>query len=156
MNTDRLFEILRNSTVQLRKGEEIVERESEDKTIHVTQVFAMPHESEVANLEKVDCHFIVIGVDKKKALAYKQEVIQILSDWPSEAWGVVIPKLQDGPSYIHAGGAIGDQGLALQLFGIGQVLGFWQVMTPEKFGFSGEQADEMAGSGFVLIDGFKI
>lgn len=154
MNTDRLIQILRDTTVQLRKGEAIVE--SGNEVLHVTEIYAMPHVSEAVNLEKVDCHFVVIGVDKKKALGYKQEVIQILSDWPGEAWGVAIPKLQDGPSYIHAGGVIGDQGLALQLFGLGQVLDIWQIMTPEKFGFSGEQADQMAGSGFVMIDGFKI
>lgn len=156
MNITRLFEILRDTTIQLRKGEEIIERESEDKTIHVTEVFAMPHESEVTNLEKVDCHFIIVGVDKTKALDYKEELIGILADWPAEAYGTPVPKLQEGPSYIHAGGVVGDQGAALQLFALGEVLGLWQVVTPGKLGITGDSADSLAGSGFVMIDGCKI
>lgn len=153
MDTKRLFEILGTTTVQLRKGEEVVDKQQEG--VRVVEIFAMPHKSEAGNLEKVDCHFVVIGVDKAKALGYKDEVVKILSDWPSEAWGAPVPKLQEGPSYIHVGGVIGDQGAAFQLFALGQVLGLWNVITPKKLGIIGERADQMAGSGFVMIDGFR-
>ena len=70
MNLDRLHQILRETTVQLRKGEEIegdpqlVEavksfKEGDDLaklpggSVHV---YAMPHESEAkSGIEKVDC-----------------------------------------------------------------------------------------------------
>lgn len=154
MDTKRLYEILDETTTQLRKGEEIEERKEDG--VHVVEVYAMPHESEAKDgIEKVDCHFIVVGVDKAKAKKIKEELVGILADWPLEAWGAPVPKLQDGPSYIHAGGAIGDQGKAFQLFALGQVLGFWKVITPESLGITGDQANQLAGSGFVMIEGYR-
>jgi len=153
MDIVRLCKILDETTFQLRKGEEVVEHKVGD--VEVTEVYAMPHESVVKVGEKVDCHFIVVAVDKPTAEKYKNELLQILEDWPSEAWGQPVPKLEDGPSYIHAGGVLGDQGAAFQLFALGQVLGFWNVITPENYGFTGSEADEMAGRGFVMIDGFR-
>ena len=170
MNLDRLRQILRETTVQLRKGAEIEGdpelvdavrnfREGDDigkipgGSVHI---YAMPHESEAKNgIEKVDCHFITVGVDKAKAEAHKEELVGILKDWPSEAWGNHIPKLEEGPSYIHVGGAIGDQGAAFQLFALGMVLGFWDIITPAKLGITGDRADQIAGRGLVMISGFK-
>lgn len=154
MDTKRLYEILDETTTQLRKGEEIEERK--EGGVHVLEVYAMPHESEAKEgIEKVDCHFIVVGVDKAKAKKIKEELVGILADWPLEAWGVPVPKLQDGPSYTHAGGVIGNQGKAFQLFALGQVLGLWKVITPESLGITGDQANQMAGSGFVMINGYR-
>lgn len=170
MNLNRLCQILRETTVQLRKGEEIegdLELVNSVKNFKKgddvgklpggsVHIYAMPHESEAKNgIEKVDCHFITIGVDKAKAETHKAELVGILKDWPSEAWGSPIPKLEEGPSYIHVGGVIGDQGAAFQLFALGKVLGFWEIITPGKLGITGEQANQMAGVGFVMVDGFK-
>ncbi len=170
MNLERLYQILKETTVQLRKGEavegdpELVNaikdlKEGDDPknlpggSVHI---YAMPHESELKkDLEKVDLHFIVIGVDKAKAETYRVELISILKEWPSESWGSPVPKLEDGPSYIHAGGVVEDQGAALQLFALGQVLGFWKVITPATLGITGPLADQMAGIGHVMIDGFR-
>lgn len=153
MDLDRLYKILDDTTSQFRKGEEVTEHKVGD--LQVTEIFAMPHESEAKVGVKVDMHFITILVDKEKAEKYKAELVQILKDWPSEVWGQEIPKLEQGPSYIHVGGVIGDQGLALQLFALGKVLGLWKVITPKVFGITGSRADEMAGSGFIMIDGYK-
>lgn len=155
MDLNKLHHILRETTVQLRKGDEVEERRVGG--VQVTEVYAMPHESQAPNgIVKVDCHFIVVGVDKAKAEAHKAELVALLKDWPSEAWGSPIPKLEEGPGYIHVGGAIGDQGAAFQLFALGQVLGLWQVITPEKLGITDPaEARQMAGSGFVMIDGFR-
>ncbi|MEK7185621.1 MAG: hypothetical protein AAB726_03295 [Patescibacteria group bacterium] len=170
MNLDRMYQILQETTVQLRKGEEIegdpklvgaVKNLKEGDDISklpggVVHIYAMPHEAEAKNgVEKVDCHFIIIGVDKAKAKTHKDELVAILKDWPSEAHGSTIPKLSEGPSYIHVGGAIGSQGAAFQLFALGKVLGLWDIITPAKLGITGPNADRMAGSGFVMIDGFK-
>ncbi len=147
MNLDRLYQILRETTAQLRKGEEI------DKlpggSMHI---YAMPHESQAKNgieIEKVDLHFIIVGVDKAKSEQYKDELIAILKTYPQPE------RLASGLSYIEVGGEIGDQGAAFQLFALGKVLGLWDIITPEKLGFTGSEAAQMAGSGFVMMSGFK-
>ena len=149
VNLDKLYEILRETTIQLRKGEEIEERQIGN--LHVTEVYAMPHEEEADNgLVKVDCQFIVVGVDKTKAEKSRDELIAILKTYPDP------DRLAGGPSYIEVGGEIDDQGAALQLFALGQVLGLWRIITPKTLGIIGVQAEQMAGMGFVMISGFKI
>ena len=150
MNLDRLYQILRETTAQLRKGEEI-EGDNVDKfpsdSVHI---YAMPHESQAKDgIEKVDLHFIVVGVDKAKAEKYKDELVAILKTYPQPE------RLAGGPSYIEVGGGIGDQGAAFQLFALGKVLGLWDVITPEKLGITGSEADQMAGMGFVMMSGFR-
>ena len=164
MNLDRLYQILRGTTVQLRKGEEIEgdpqlvtaiknlkEGDDIDKlpggSVHI---YAIPHESQVkSGIEKVDLHFIVVGVDKAGAEQIKDELIAILKTYPQPE------RLAGGPSYIEVGGEIGDQGAAFQLFALGKVLGLWDIITPEKFGITGPEADQLAGGGFVMITGFR-
>lgn len=148
MNLDRLYEILRETTIQLRKGEEVERRQAGD--VHVTEIYAMPHERQAKDiLEKVDCHFITVGVDKSKAEQYRNEFIALLKEYPQPE------RLAGGPSYIEVGAEIGDQGAAFQLFALGQVLGLWSVITPEKIGITGPQARELAGSGFVMMSGYR-
>ena len=113
-------------------------------------IYAMPHEAQAKDgIEKVDCHFIVVGVDKSKAEERKNELIAILKTYPQPE------RLAGGPSYIEVGGEIGDQGAAFQLFALGKVLGLWDIITPEKLGFTGPEADQMAGRGFVMMSGFR-
>lgn len=128
MNLDKLYQILRETTFQIRKVEEI----EDDQEI-----------------EKVDCHFITVGVNKIKAEAYKDKLVAILKTYPRPE------RLAAGPSYIEVGGEIGDQGTAFQLFALGKVLGIWDVITPAKLGITGPEADQMAGMGLVMISGFK-
>jgi hypothetical protein len=147
MNLDKLYEILRLTTVPLRKGAEIEERESGG--IKVIEIYAMPHESESPTLEKVDLVFLVIGVCKAVAESHKDDLIAILNQWPQPE------RLASGPSYIEVGGVIGDQGAAFQLFALGQVLGLWKVITPASMGMTGEDARRAAGRGFVMITGYR-
>ncbi|MEK7452769.1 MAG: hypothetical protein AAB614_00890 [Patescibacteria group bacterium] len=164
MNINRLYQILRETTAQLRKGGEI---EGDPKLVDAVKnfkegdnidklpggsvhIYAMPHESQTKDgIEKVDLHFIVVGVDKAKAEHYKDELIAILKTYPQPE------RLAGGPSYIEVGSEIGDQGVAFQLFALGKVLGLWDIITPEKFGLTGSEANEMASMGFVMISGFK-
>jgi len=161
MNLDRLYKILAETTVQLRKGEvvtgtpELVEEFNNlgpDDQLQgggVLEIFAMPHESEARpNVEKVDLSFLTIGVDKIAAEKNRAELVGIMKSYPSQ------DRLQSGPSYIEVGAEIGDQGAAFQLFALGKVLGFWDVITPERLGLSGEQARQMAGAGYIMITGF--
>jgi hypothetical protein len=150
MDTKKLFEILNDTTVQLRKGHKVIGKAIGN--VRVIEFFAMPHESEAdgsEGIEKVDCHFLIIGVYKKKALERKDELLTVLKGWDEK------PALSSGPSYIHVGAAIGSQDAAFQLFALGKVLGLWSLITPESIGITGESADVMAGKGFVMIDGFR-
>jgi hypothetical protein len=164
MNLERLYQILQETTVQLRKGEEVEgdpelvqavkdfkEGDDIDKlpggSVHI---YAMPHESQAkSDIERVDLHFIVVGVDKAKAEQIKDELVAIMKTYPQPE------RLAGGPSYIEVGGEIGDQGAAFQLFALGKVLGLWDVITPEKLGITGAEASEMAGKGLVMMSGFK-
>lgn len=147
MNIERLYSILNETTMQLRKGESVTRRQANG--LDVTEVYAMPHVDEAAGVEKVDLEFLVIGVDIAKAEARKDDLISILKTYPNPE------RLAAGPSYIEVGGEIGDQGAAFQLFALGKVLKLWDVVTPAKMGFSGAEAANMAGNGFIMITGFR-
>ena len=57
-------------------------------------------------------------------------------------------------SYMEIGGWIGDQGLAMMLMGLGQLLGLWNLLTPRIVlgnDLSDDLVKELAGSGFVCI-----
>jgi hypothetical protein len=161
MDTQRLYKILRETTVQLRKGEvyegtpELVEQAKRggDEPLKgggVLEVYAMPHENEAKpNIEKVDMEFLVIGVDKEAAETHRAELVSILKTYPQQ------DRLAAGPSYIEVGAEIGDQGAAFQLFALGKVLGLWDVITPATFGMKGDEARDAAGKGFVMMSGFK-
>lgn len=64
-------------------------------------------------------------------------------------------RFRDGPSYIEIGGILGDQGLALQLIGLGAVLGMWAVASPNIFGFAEEDAMTLANQGFIFPAGYR-
>src|SRR5882724_8012570 len=110
MDMKRLHEILNDTTAQLRKGEVI--REEKRDGLDVLTIDAMPHESEVGGVEKVDLQFLTIGVDKAKAEKRRAELVALLDDYPQPA------RLASGPSYIEVGAEIGDQGAAFQLFAL--------------------------------------
>lgn len=151
MDTARLYEILKSTTVQLRKGPEVARHR--DGHIEVMEIFAMPHTDEVnlnkQNFETVDMHFIAVAVDKRQAELHKDDLIKLLKDYPHPE------RLAGGPSYIEVGAVLGDQGAAFCLFALGKVLGLWDVITPEKFGMDGEQAAQAAGRGFIMMTGYR-
>lgn len=66
-----------------------------------------------------------------------------------------LERLKGGPSYIELGGVLGDQGLALQLIGLGALVKLWPVITPKTMRVTGPLAQELAGQGFVMAGGFK-
>lgn len=161
MNLNRLYKILNETTVQLRKGDVIhgskplvdainAGVESDKLPGGVVTFDMMPRVEDAADgLEKVDLEFLVIGVDKAKAEQHKAEFIGLLNTYPDPA------SLAGGPSYITVGGEIGDQGAAFQLFALGKVLGLWDVITPSLFGMQGDEAKQAAGSGFIMMTGYK-
>jgi len=163
MNTELLYEILGETTVQLRKGDvfegtpELVAQAKAgiDPEVGlvgggVLEVFDMPPVNAAPDdLFKVDMQFLVIGVDKVKAEARRADLIGILDDWPNP------DELASGPSYIAAGATIGDQGAAFCLFALGKALGLWDVITPATFGMTGTEAQQAAGGGFIMCTGWR-
>lgn len=158
MDIDRLYKILNETTIQLRKGEVIhgdkplvdaIKAGAEDLPGGVVTFDMMPAVAEAADgLIKVDLEFLVIGVHKAKAEQHRAELIALLNTYPNP------DSLAGGPSYITVGAEIGDQGAAFQLFALGKVLKLWDIITPEVFGIEGKEADEAAGLGMVMITGF--
>jgi hypothetical protein len=158
MDLARLHEILAATTSPFRKGDvyegtpALVEAAKAGEKLTgggVLEIYAMPHEAEArADLVKVDCVFIVVGVDKPAAEQRKDELVAILQNYPEP------PRLAQGSSYIEIGAWIGSQDAALRLFALGEVLGLWRVITPALFGMSGDEAREAAGVGFIMVSGF--
>jgi hypothetical protein len=144
---ERLADLILKNTVPFRKGEPVVERDHGN--VHVTEVFGYPHQDEAPEMQKVDVHFITVGVPKSTPELKDALVEAIEKEYPS------IDRLKCGPSFIEVGGELGDQELALRLFGLGEVLGLWKVITPKLLQMEGPEADMMAGQGFVMISGYK-
>jgi hypothetical protein len=143
----KLIDLINELTEMTRKGPAVVERDA--GPVHVTEVFAMPHENAAApDAIKVDVHFATVVVDPI-AKQRRGEVIAAI-----ESSGIDIARLRDGPSYIEIGAALGDQGLALRLFGLGEVAGLWRVITPARFGLTGNDADSAAGNGYIMVSGY--
>lgn len=76
---------------------------------------------------------------------------KLIKDNPTGAFADV--DLFDGKdhNYMEIGGWIGDQGLALVLMAMGDLLGLWEVFTPTKLGMPPELATELAGQGLLFI-----
>lgn len=73
MNLQRLYQILGETTQQYRKGAAVTERETEH--LRVTEIYAMPHENDAPDIDKVDMHFVTIGVDASKAQKHRDELV---------------------------------------------------------------------------------
>lgn len=56
-------------------------------------------------------------------------------------------------SYLETGGDIGDQGLALMAMGLGELLGIWELSTPNSMVpfLDKETRMKIAGAGYVTI-----
>ena len=41
--------------------------------------------------------------------------------------------------------------MAMRIFALGDVLGFWKLRTPRSLNITGDDAEKLAGTGFVLV-----
>jgi hypothetical protein len=140
--------ILLDCTREYRKGEQVARKVV--GAVEYVDIYNMPHIAEAElGLKLVDVHFMMIGVRMDLAEPHKGTLAAILDRWPGKGH-----TLASGPSYILVGETLGDQGLALRLFGLGEALGFWKVITPKTLGATGEAADDLAGRGYVMISGY--
>lgn len=56
-------------------------------------------------------------------------------------------------NFVEIGGWIGNQGIALELMGMGELLGIWKVITPDRLApdFSEETRSMLAEAGYISI-----
>lgn len=89
------------------------------------------------------------SVDKKQL---RDELRDILGNHVGEFNDV---NLLDGKehSFIEIGGYVGDQGIALTLMGLGELIGLWGLMTPNKMlpSLPDDFKMQMAGQGMITI-----
>ncbi|MBI5065319.1 hypothetical protein HZA97_03705 [Candidatus Woesearchaeota archaeon] len=150
MDTEKLYQILQQTTTVYRKGELVEEKKVGD--LVVTEVFGYPHTKEAPcqGYKKVDLIFVDVVVDEQKALTIKEELEKILSSYPQPE------RLAGGPSYIELSPNCGlEQEGGLRLMALGEALGLWNVMSAKTLGLNDEMALDLAGQGFLMISGYK-
>ena len=144
---NKLIDLITQSTVAYRKGE--VMSTEEYPGLQVTHFYFMPSAGE-SKTTLVDVHFFKVGLAPDVNVDdLKVKLVEALDEYPQPE------RLVGGPSYIESGAELGSQQIALQLYGLGELVGLWEVITPEKLHITGPKADELAGAGLVMMTGYK-
>lgn len=148
MDRTRLMEVLNTTTCLISNG---VRTQSKLPGIPILLwgLLLSPLDAEADRFEKIDCHFVTVGVNPQQAEAHRQDFLALLEQFPDAQ------RLYDGPSYKHVAGVVGDEMTALRVFGLGQALGLWKVILPVQVGIPPELADEAASLGLIVTTGYK-
>jgi len=151
-----LNERILRETVEYRKGEELVTRELPGGTVKVHELYAMPPSPERGEL--VDVHFVKVGFTEASTdrEAFLADLKRATGPGEGEFQDMPPDALAGGPSYITIGGWPGSQDLALRLIALGVHHGVWDVITPAVLGITGQEADDLAGRGFVMCSGLRV
>lgn len=104
-----------------------------------------PFAGDTTNPELVDCHLVTVGINKEAAKAVASRL------WTAITESSLDRQLLNETTYIQIGDALGSREAAFRLFGVGQALGWWQVVTPTAMGIGGVAGDNMAASGYVML-----
>lgn len=151
MNTQKLYDIIQDSTRVFRKGEAVEQRQVGN--VDVVELFGYDHTSEAPsgdNFNKVDMIFVDVVVDRTRAERYRTDLTRILRDYPQPK------RLAGGPSYTELAPNLEmQQEDALRLMALGKTLGMWDVMSAKTLGMDDATARQMAGQGFLMISGYK-
>ncbi len=153
METEKLMNIVEETTKVYRKGEFARLRRDAEAKVDVVEIFGYPHTSAApadGGFDKVDMLFVDVVVYRRKAKERAKELEAILKEYPQP------DRLAGGPSYIELAGTLGiEQEHALRLMALGADLGMWRVMDARSlFGADEEEALELAGSGFLMVSGW--
>ena len=146
-----LINYIEAATEVFRKGEVVKVAEVGD--LDVVTVDAFPEKP--TDREVFDMHFFSVGFTQAATTWTHRRFYDYLVNNPiGEFTNLTKSDWEGGPSYITIGGWIGSQELALRLLALGQAHEIWRVITPERLGFTGADADRAAGNGLVLSAGF--
>lgn len=145
---------IRATTVEYRKGAEVIEHEPENG-VQVTEIFNMPPTPDRGVL--VDCWFINVGFTERAT--DKDEFIRLLRAalGPGEFETITAETIIGGPSYITLGAWLGSQDQALRMLALGKFYDLWNIITPTSLFGPAQDAgqatkfDLMVGGGFILI-----
>ncbi len=148
MDKTRLMEVLNDSTCLISKGEK-TKKKLPGIPVLLWSLLLHNNDPATESLQKVDCHFVVVAVNTRQAEAHRVDFIELLESF-SDA-----KKLMDGPSYKHVASVVGDEITALRVFGLGQVLGLWDVLLPDQFGLDPELVDDAADLGLIVTTGYR-
>lgn len=148
MNKQRLMEVLNDSTCVISKGEP-TQRKLPGISLLLWGLMVPANDSRIDALEKVDCQFLTIGVNKSQAEKHRAEFIAFLEEYPEPT------KLADGPTYKHLSTIVGDDITALRIFGLGQALGIWDVLLPANLGVPQDLVEEAADLGLIVTTGYQ-
>lgn len=148
-------DLLEATTFVYRKTPAVVEKTA--GAVRVTEVWVDTPEISGDNApspdthDLVDVHFFVVAINRQAAKDARDDFVALMDELglPEGSAGAI--------TYIALGGLVGDQGAAMQLMALGQVLGAWEVLTPERIlpGIDPERASEIAGNGGVLTTGYN-
>jgi hypothetical protein len=144
-----LYKIVKDTTTMYRKCEDVVEKKVVGN-VKVTEVWGMPHINDAnKSLDLIDVHFMVIGVDKKKSEKHKEKLVTLLKEFPDA-------RFKEGLSYIDIGCKLDSQEIALRLMALCKSLGICNIVTPKTLGLEGEEGNNLAGLGFVMMSEVKV
>lgn len=152
MNSEKFYDLIGETTEVYRKGD-LVEKK-EIGNLEVIEYFGYPSIKDSINgnnYEKVDMVFVDVLVDKEKAKERKEELENLLKEYPEPG------RLSGGPSYIELAYTLGcEQEAALRFMALGDSLDLWKVMSGKTLGLSENETLNMAGLGFLMISGYNM
>jgi hypothetical protein len=148
-----LIEYIEQATEVFRHGE--VVKKTKVGNLDVVTVDAFPEKPK--DRPVIDVHFFDVGFNVVAMSSWSpRRLFDYLVNNPiGEFTNMVQAQWEGGPSYITIGGWIGSQELALRLLALGETHELWRVITPERLGITGADAERMAGNGLVMAAGFE-
>jgi hypothetical protein len=138
VNSDRIVEILGGCGATLCRNGRACKREHTN-----LNTSEMPLALEMdPGLEQVDCHFVTVAVDKARVVQHEAELRSLVAEWPNGVYREI--------GWVEASFWLKLPESAFLLFGVGQVLGWWRVITPASVQLTGDRADSAAAGGMIL------
>jgi hypothetical protein len=149
MDSTTFFQAVKAATNIYRKGEPVIERKVGD--LLVPEIYAYPSlDAKHDGAPLFDVHFVLVDVDPVKAQALKEQFLAWLRTYPQPE------RLAGGPSYSEfASIAQIEQATCFRIFALGAFFDLWKIITPERMGFTGQLAHDMAEDGYVMITGYR-
>lgn len=156
VNTTQLCDIIGSTTVAFETT--IPESERDEKANeHFTRLREPLGLSAPTEISWAYCYFRQVAVDSHRAYAMRDEVIDLLEGWPTTVGERAIRPLNDLPTLQDMTEVLGNQADAYGLLALGQTLRFWEINTPETYGYTaGTPSADTAASkgGYVRTNGY--